>query len=517
MKGETIMKKNAMRISSIILAMVFTILLGVLGDTQTFAANKVADHDITYWVKNALRHDERIGASEITVKSQEGIVTLSGKVKNLAAKRYAALEAKKINGVLSVINKIEVKPSYRRDMDITHDVRRRILNSAVIESQGIRVTCMDGKVTLSGKVATWSEAQEARLLASEVRGVKDVKNGLWAEHKGKRNDQEIKDDAVAAIESDVYLSGLPITVSVKDGTVTLEGSVGSAYERDRASSDLFWISHVKGVENNLKVEWWENKGVRKKTPAPSDDALKKEVQATLNRDTRVDKLDISIKASYGHVTLDGSVPDRYQKRVAGQDVRDVVGVGWVTNNLFVRADLREDWAIRDDVKFNLNTDYSLNGFDIGVKVKNAVVTLSGGTHTWHEKFHAEDVASHVRGVKRVINTIKVDWERRYSDAALTKEVKSRLKWNWTTHPVYDKIDVTVKNGVAILDGEVNRWSERREAGHVALHTEGIWTVDNRLTVHGYDYPWEEWHTKGPYAYDPLYNPYDNYNYDSPWW
>ncbi len=101
--------------------------------------------------------------------------------------------------------------------------------------------------------------------------------------------------------------------------------------------------------------------------------------------------------------------------------------------------------------------------------------------------------------------------------SLAKEVKSRLKWNWTTHPAYDKIDVTVKNGVAILDGEVNRWSERREAGHVALHTEGVWTVDNRLTVHGYNYPWEEWHAKGPYAYDPLYNPYDNYNYDSPWW
>ena len=132
------MKKNSMRTISIILAMVFTILLGVLGDTQSFAADKVADHDITYWVKNALRHDARIGASEITVRSQEGIVTLSGKVKNLAAKRYASLEAKKINGVLSVINKIEVKPSYRRDMDITHDVRRRILNSAVIESQGIR-------------------------------------------------------------------------------------------------------------------------------------------------------------------------------------------------------------------------------------------------------------------------------------------------------------------------------------------------------------------------------------------
>jgi len=70
-----------------------------------------------------------IEASEITVRSQEGIVTLSGKVKNLAAKPCAALEAKKINGVLSVINKIVVKPSYRRDANIAKDVRRRILNS----------------------------------------------------------------------------------------------------------------------------------------------------------------------------------------------------------------------------------------------------------------------------------------------------------------------------------------------------------------------------------------------------
>ena len=511
------MKKNAMGTSSIILAVVFTIMLGVMGEAQSFAADKVSDYDITYWVKNALRHDARIDASEITVNTEEGIVTLSGKVKNLAAKRYAGLEAKRINGVLSVINKIVVMPSYRWDSEIANDVRRRILNSAVIESQGISVTCVDGKVTLSGKVATWSEAQEARLLASEVRGVKDVNNGLWAEHKGKRSDQEIKDDAVAAINRDVYLSRLPIAVSVKDGVITLEGSVGSAYERDRAGSDLLWISHVKGVENNLKVEWWENSGVRKKTPTPSADALKKAVQATFDRDTRVDELDISIKASYGHITLDGSVLNRYQKRVAGQDARDVVGVGWVTNNLFVLADRREDWAIRDDVKFNINTDYSLDGFNIGVKVKDRVVTLSGSTHTWHEKLHAEDLAARVRGVKRVINTIKVDWERRYSDAALAKEVKSRLKWNWTTHPVYDKIDVTVKNGVAILDGEVNRWSERREAGHVALHTEGVWTVDNRLTVHGYNYPWEEWHAKGPHVYDPLYNPYDNYNYDSPWW
>jgi len=65
------MKKNAMRTTSIILAVVFAILLGVLGDTHSFAAVKVADYDITYWVKDALRHDARIDASEITVRSRK--------------------------------------------------------------------------------------------------------------------------------------------------------------------------------------------------------------------------------------------------------------------------------------------------------------------------------------------------------------------------------------------------------------------------------------------------------------
>jgi osmotically-inducible protein OsmY len=135
-----------------------------------------------------------------------------------------------------------------------------------------------------------------------------------------------------------------------------------------------------------------------------------------------------------------------------------------------------------------------------------VVTLFGSVHDGYQKTHAGIVASRVRGVKKVINDIKVDWERSYSDAALTKKIKSRLKWNWSTYWVHNKIHVTVENGVAILTGDVNIWSERIEAGRVAFHTEGIWEVDNQLTVEGFDYPWDEWHYKGTYLYEQLYHP-----------
>ncbi|UCB53455.1 MAG: BON domain-containing protein [Candidatus Zixiibacteriota bacterium] len=313
-----------------------------------------------------------------------------------------------------------MKPGFRSDVDIEDAVRRHILNSAVIESQGLTVTCAGGKVTLSGMVDSLGESEEAGLLASEVRGVRDVKNNILIKLKRKHSGQEIKNDAVAALERDVYLIGLPITVTVKDTVITLTGSVGNFYEKERATEEVRWIMNVSGVKNKLKVEWSKNCGVRKDETWPSADALKKALRAELDQDSRVDASGITVKAAYGHVIVDGFVSDDYQKRIAEQDVRDVVGVRWVTSNLLVTADQREDRAVRDDVQFNLDTDFTLEGFNLHTKVKDGVVTLSGSVHAWNKKRYAGDVATRVRGVRKVINNIKVVRERRHSDAALIK-------------------------------------------------------------------------------------------------
>jgi osmotically-inducible protein OsmY len=209
------------------------------------------------------------------------------------------------------------------------------------------------------------------------------------------------------------------------------------------------------------------------------------------------------------VTLNGSVANYYQKRIAGKDVRNVVGVALVTDNLFTHVEKREDWAIRDDVQFNLDTDYILESFALNTKVIGGIVTVTGDVNTWYEKMHAGDVAVRVRGVKEVVNEITVHRNAWKQDAQLVKTVKSRLMWNWSTFKVYDKIGVTVKDGVVTLTGDVNTWSERKEAGRVALHTKGVWEVDNQLTVDGYDYPWDEYHYKWSY-YEPQIDLYYDY-------
>ena len=116
------------------------------------------------------------------------------------------------------------------------------------------------------------------------------------------------------------------------------------------------------------------------------------MRKSLDQDGRLVANEIGIRTSLGEVTLDGSVYSDYEKGIAEQDAKNVVGVAWVKNNLFVRADQREDWAIADDVHFNLNTDAVTEGFGLGTSVTNGTVTLTGTVHSWYQWSHAYDVA-----------------------------------------------------------------------------------------------------------------------------
>lgn len=320
------------------LTIVFAILTYFLSTSPLFSQDEVTDAVIISRVIDALHQDPRVDASEIVVSSRDGVVTLSGCVDNVTARKYAELEAKKINSVVGVINMITVEPSNRSDEAISEAVRRRILNSAVVESEDLKVTCVGGKVALSGKVGTWSEGEEACLLAGEVRGVKEIENKLWSESESKRSDQEIEKDALATLERDAYLSGMAFTVSVKNGFVSIEGSVSNIYEKERAGNKILWLTGVKGIENKLKIDRAKNHGVRRMEFWPSHYGLEKAVRAELDQDTRVEASNISIKACFGYVILEGSVTDEQQKRIAEEDTLDVVGVDWVTNNLQVHTD-----------------------------------------------------------------------------------------------------------------------------------------------------------------------------------
>jgi osmotically-inducible protein OsmY len=480
----------------LVLGCTFVVL--IIGTLTVVAANRPNDDDIKFWIKDAISEDPYIvDSSAIEIKVLNGIVTLSGDVKDLSSKKYADLEAKKIRSVLGVINMLTVSPENVPDTDIVQNIKHRIADDAAIKSQNFIVTCHEGNVILTGDVASWSEKKEAGLVASEVRAVRNVQNDLNVNSMFTRSDEAIKADVQDALRRDVYMIDLPINVVVSHGFVTLRGTVGSEYEKTRAYEDVVWVENIKNIKHDLVVEWWEKEGARTKPVYNITDAeLVKAVTNELQQDSRLDLQNPEITASYGLVILQGSVPDYYQKRIAQKDASDVVGVGWVTNNLVVNSAIRDDSEIRSDILFDLSTDNVLWNQDINVKVNEGIVTLSGKVSSINDKAHALTVASRVRGVKEVKDQIEVDWKQEYKDEELLGQVINRIKSNWLLSPLKDKIKIFVHNGTVTLTGTVNNWSQRHEAEQVALDTKGVKAVDNRIQVEGYNYKWEDWYSKG---------------------
>jgi osmotically-inducible protein OsmY len=465
------------------------------------AAEHPSDEVVSYWIKNALREDPRVDAADVQVETHDGIVTLTGSTKNIVEKRYADLESKKIRGVRGVIDELEVVPSDRLDSDISRDISERLIFNSVIDSRGPsgpNVLVKNGNVTLTGEVNSWEEYKEAELVAGGVRGVRSVKNEIVVDFDPQRSDREIQLNVSAALKRDVYLTGLPITASVNAGDVTLKGEVGNAYEKERATDDTYLADSVKRVDNDITVKWAEEQLTREEMPLPSDKQLEQSVNDELYQDLRIDPLSVDVKASRGHVTLRGTVPTYPQKQLAERDAHEVVGVAWVKNLLSVNNEKRDDKRIQRDIESAFDSDYSLNGQDIHVEVSDGMVILSGNVNRHYEKLHATDVAGKVRGVNDVANNIVVNSFPKYNDAELSARIKDRLSSYWETSWVSSRIGVKVEEGKVTLTGDVDNWSQRDEAGRIAALTDGVYSVDNQLTVVNVDYPWGEGYGSWPY-------------------
>jgi osmotically-inducible protein OsmY len=455
---------------------------------------KPSDETIGFWVKQALIDDPRVLSSDVAVFVDSGIVTLKGTVRNLVERNFAEKEAMKIDGVRGVVNRLEVKPVQRADDVVARGVKERIANCMALPPDKLMVSCLDGTVTLEGNVPSWNDFREATLLASETSGVRKVTNHLMVTYPAARTDGEIRMDVSQALGRDVYLSGLPVDVGVRDGVVTLTGLVDSGYEKDRASEDVAGVWNVKSVDNELAVSPHGNDGVRKNPALPDDAALQKAVRDELVQDLRIsDPYSVSADAENGHVTLKGLVANYAQKRLALEDAKDVVGVGWVTNDLVVKSTTGDDLTLQHKVRSALDSDCALFGEKIDAYVEDGVVTLSGTVDTYYEREHAGDVASRIAGVRETRNNLEVTSCDAYSDSTLTKRIEDRLAGSWETKNVAACIHVKVENGKATLTGSVDTWGERREADRLACFTTGIRAVDNRLKVTAVEYPWDSWH------------------------
>jgi osmotically-inducible protein OsmY len=143
---------------------------------------------------------------------------------------------------------------------------------------------------------------------------------------------------------------------------------------------------------------------------------------------------------------------------------------------------RSDTDLQQAVLDELRWDPRVRPNEIGVVVKDGVVTLTGWVDSYTKKWAAEDDAHRVRGVKAVANDIEVRLgtgsER--TDPEIAAAVARALQQDALV-PI-DKLDVTVSKGWVTLRGEVEWQYEKEDAERAVRRLTGIKGVTNLITV-----------------------------------
>ena len=144
--------------------------------------------------------------------------------------------------------------------------------------------------------------------------------------------------------------------------------------------------------------------------------------------------------------------------------------------------MKNDNQLQKDVIAELNWEPSINPTNIGVEVKDGIVTLTGHVGSYAEKMSAERSAQHVAGVKALAIEIEVTLPgiSKRTDADIARSVENVLQW--TTYLPKDAIKVMVENGWITLSGQVD-WEYQRVAAIDAVrYMMGVRGVSDDITI-----------------------------------
>lgn len=144
--------------------------------------------------------------------------------------------------------------------------------------------------------------------------------------------------------------------------------------------------------------------------------------------------------------------------------------------------MKSDLQIQKDVMEEIKWEPFLKASEIGVAVKNGIVTLSGIVDSYSKKLAAEKAAKRVSGVKAVAEDIQVGVSPsfRKTDAEIAEAVLNALKWHSAVQE--EKIKIKVEDGHVRLDGEVE-WEYQRTSAQTAIENlAGVQSVLNLITV-----------------------------------
>jgi len=144
--------------------------------------------------------------------------------------------------------------------------------------------------------------------------------------------------------------------------------------------------------------------------------------------------------------------------------------------------MKTDFQLQLDVLDELKFEPSVRDSEIGVAVKDGVVTLSGLVNSYAEKYSAERTAERVIGVRAVADEleVKLPGSHQRTDTELAHAVANALRWDIQVPD--DRIKAAVDAGWVELDGEVEWQYQKWAADSAVRNLMGVKGVANLIKV-----------------------------------
>lgn len=206
----------------------------------------------------------------------DGILTISGEVEHIMAKKRALEIAAAVHGVSGIVDRLHLVPAVRmEDGELREHICNALLSESLLAScalwaivkgkpevvreadaatGSIDIEVRDGIVTLNGAVTSLSAKRLAGVIAWWVPGSRDVVNGLEVSPPQEDNDDEVVDAVRLVLEKNPFIDATQIKVSCRNYCVTLEGIVQSKAQRQMAEADAWYVFRVDRVINQLQTK-----------------------------------------------------------------------------------------------------------------------------------------------------------------------------------------------------------------------------------------------------------------------
>lgn len=220
--------------------------------------------------------------------------------------------------------KINIEKS---DRELKTDVLSELKYEPSVRVTDIGVLVKDGTVTLNGSTTTYGEKSEAVRAVKRVAGVKAIADDIEVKLLGSRHRTD-GDIAAAAAHHIDWFTTIPVgtvTVTVREGWITLEGEVEWWYTKNAAGDAVNHLSGVRGVSNLISIK-----------PKLTATEIETAIQSAFKRNALLDANHIHVETAANTVILRGEVRNYTEREEAERIAWAGPGVFSVDNQLTVK-------------------------------------------------------------------------------------------------------------------------------------------------------------------------------------